>query len=56
MKRIQVYPNHVAIPNLDLVIPRSPSEPLSETLGNLGRLGLAPHRDDVEVHADVRID
>ena len=55
MKRTHVWPNHVRVPALDnLVIVRSPTESLSETLAKLSRWGVSTHVDDVEVHKGVR--
>jgi hypothetical protein len=55
MKRIHVWENHVSIPQMDLVLVRSNSESLQETLASLHRRGIPVHADDVEVHGAVRV-
>ena len=55
MKRIHVWENHVSIPHIDLVLVRPASESLTQTLGNLSRMGISVRPDEVEVHGDVRV-
>lgn len=50
MKQIHVWPNHVRVPHLDLVLPRPSGEPLSHTLGGLARLGFDTRAENVEIH------
>jgi len=54
MKQIHVWPNHIRIPHIDLVLPRAREEPLSLTLSYLSRLGLDTRAENVVVHGDVR--
>ncbi|HYA11294.1 MAG TPA: hypothetical protein VEH10_06475 [Thermoplasmata archaeon] len=52
MKRTHIWPNHVHVPHLDnLVLPRSPTETLPETLAKLARWGVSTEAGDIEVHA-----
>jgi hypothetical protein len=53
MKQIHVWPNHIAIPDADLVLWRSASEPLAATLGRLSRMGYDATSSNVEVHGDI---
>ncbi|MCI4341005.1 MAG: hypothetical protein L3K11_01305 [Thermoplasmata archaeon] len=53
MKRIHVWPNHVAVRDLDLVLPRSPAEPLRVTLSRLARMGFNTDAHSVELHPGV---
>jgi hypothetical protein len=53
MKQIHVWPNHVSIPHADLVLVRSPSEPVDQTLARLARLGFDARESNVEFHGDV---
>jgi len=53
MKQIHVWPNHIRIPHIDLVLPRPREEPLSHTLRSLSRLGFDTRADNVEVHGEV---
>jgi len=56
MNRTHIWSNHVTIPHLDnLVLLRSPSEPLSDTLQRLSRMGIPVGADAIEVHDDVRV-
>jgi hypothetical protein len=54
MKQIQIWPNHVRVADLDLVLPRSNGEPISRTLNNLARMGLNTHPENVEIHGVVQ--
>lgn len=56
MKRIQIWPNHVAIKELDLVLVRDRAHTVRQTLARLRRMGVRAKHDDVEVHAGVRTD
>ncbi len=55
MKPIQVWRNHIAIRELDLVISRDPAERLSETMESLRRLGFDAQPHTVEVHDGVEV-
>ena len=55
MKRIHIWPNHIAIADLDLVLERNDGEPLSQTLRGLNRLGFDTAPSEVEVHDGVGI-
>jgi hypothetical protein len=50
MKQIQIWPNHIRVTHLDLVLPRPNGEPLNQTLTGLARMGLDTHPENVEVH------
>lgn len=50
VKQIHVWPNHVRIAHLDLVLYRSKGVTLSGTLTSLSRLGLDTRPGNVEVH------
>ncbi|HTP54966.1 MAG TPA: hypothetical protein VML94_08445 [Thermoplasmata archaeon] len=54
MKQIHVWPNHIRVAHLDLVLPRPQHEPVSKSLRSLGRLGLDVRPGNVEVHDGVR--
>jgi len=53
MKQIHVWPNHIRIPHIDLVLPRAREEPLSHTLRTLTRLGFDTRAENVEVYEGV---
>ena len=53
MKQIHVWPNHIRIPHIDLVLPRARDEPLSHTLRSLSRLGFDTRDENVVVHGGV---
>jgi hypothetical protein len=53
MKQIHVWPNHVRIAHLDLVLARPTEEPLAHTLKGLARLGFDTRPGNVEVHGGV---
>ena len=52
MKQIHVWPNHIRVPHLDLVLVRPQEEPLAHSLKTLARLGFDTRADNVEVHVD----
>ncbi|MGA8711208.1 MAG: hypothetical protein WB786_08305 [Thermoplasmata archaeon] len=54
MKQIHVWPNHIRIPHIDLVLPRPKEEPLNTTLRSLARLGFDTRLENVEVHGEIR--
>lgn len=53
MKQIYVYPNHIRVPHLDLVLYRSSEEPVSLSLKALARLGLDTRPENVEIYPGV---
>ncbi|MGD0249415.1 MAG: hypothetical protein ABSB97_00755 [Thermoplasmata archaeon] len=53
MKQIHVWPNHIRIPHIDLVLARAREEPLTHTLNALARLGFDTRPGNVEVHGGV---
>ncbi|MFZ0830091.1 MAG: hypothetical protein WCB18_02325 [Thermoplasmata archaeon] len=53
MKQIHVWPNHIRVAHLDLVIVRPKEEPLDRSLSALARFGLDTRPENVEVHAGV---
>ena len=55
MKQIHIWSNHIRIPHVDLVLPRSSEETLAHTLKSLSRFGFDTRSDNVEVHDGVRI-
>lgn len=50
MKQIHVWPNHVRIEHLDLVLYRPPTDSLESCLSALARLGLDTRPGNVVVH------
>jgi hypothetical protein len=54
MKQIHVWPNHVRVPHLDLVLLRDHEEPLARTLSSLARIGLDTRTGNVELHGELR--
>jgi len=50
MKQIQVWPNHVHITDIDLVLVRTHTGDLPKTLGLLARMGFDTDPGNVEVH------
>ena len=50
MKQIHVWPNHVRIAHVDLVLVRSPRDTLESTLDSLSRLGFDTRRSNIEIH------
>ncbi len=55
MKQIHVWPNHIRIPHVDLVLPRPSEETLAYTLKSLSRFGFDTRPENVEVHGEVRV-
>lgn len=53
MKQIQVYPNHIRVRHLDLVLIRPRNEPYAQSLRALARMGLDVRPENIEVHAGV---
>jgi hypothetical protein len=53
MKQIHVWPNHVRVPHLDLVLFRREEESLDHTLNALARLGFDTRPTNVEIHGTV---
>jgi hypothetical protein len=51
MKQIHVWPNHIRVSHLDLVLYRPHQETLAHSLSGLARLGLDTRPGNVEVHA-----
>jgi hypothetical protein len=50
MKQIHVWPNHIRVPHLDLVLVRTSDETLAQRLDALARLGLNTRSENVELH------
>jgi len=55
MKQIHVWPNHIRLTHLNLVLVRPRTEPLSASLHSLARLGLDTAPENVEVHEGVPV-
>jgi hypothetical protein len=53
MKQIHVWPNHIRVAHLDLVLFRRSEEPLAHTLNRLTRLGFNTQPGNVVVHEGV---
>jgi len=53
MKQIHVWPNHIRVAHLDLVLFRRSEEPLAHTLTRLTRLGFDTQPGNVVVHDGV---
>jgi hypothetical protein len=53
MKQIQVYPNHIRVRHLDLVLIRKRDEPYAQSLKALARMGVDVRPENVELHAGV---
>jgi len=53
VKQIHVWPNHIRVPHLDLVLIRPHDETLGRSLDTLSRLGFDTRPDNVEVHHGV---
>jgi hypothetical protein len=53
MKQIHVWPNHIRVPHLDLVLVRNSPEPLAHTLSSLARMGFDTRPENVEVHGEL---
>lgn len=57
MKPTRITPTHVTIPSLnDLVLLRSPTETLGETLARLARYGVPTDPSAIELVGNVRSD
>jgi len=54
MKQIHVWPNHIRVPHLDLVLLRPNEETLAHSLHRLARLGFNTQSGNVEVHDGVQ--
>ena len=54
MRQIHIWPNHVRVSEIDLVLLRKEEEPVSQTLGALARLGLDTRPGNVVLHLDPR--
>ena len=53
MKQIHIWPNHIRVTHLNLVLYRPNAEPLARSLKSLARLGLDTRPENVEVHEGV---
>jgi hypothetical protein len=53
MKQIHVYPNHIRVRHLDLVLIRPRDEPYAKSLKSLARMGLDVRPENVELHGTV---
>jgi hypothetical protein len=53
MKQIHVWPNHVRVAHLDLVLARNQGEPIAQTMSSLARLGIDTRPGNVEVHDEA---
>ncbi|MGB6501180.1 MAG: hypothetical protein WBG19_07265 [Thermoplasmata archaeon] len=54
MKQIHVWPNHIRVSHLDLVLYRPQQDSLAKSLSALARLGLDIRPGNVVVHDGVR--
>lgn len=52
--RVHIWPNHVKVRELDLVLPRAPGESVPTTLARLARLGLPSTIGAVRLHGGLR--
>ncbi|HEV2448900.1 MAG TPA: hypothetical protein VGU43_00615 [Thermoplasmata archaeon] len=52
--KVHIWPNHVRVRELDLVLPRSPGESVATTLDRLARLGLPSTHAVVRLHGGLR--
>jgi hypothetical protein len=50
MKQIHVYPNHIRVHHLDLVLIRRSDESYAASLKGLARMGLDVRPENVEFH------
>ena len=50
MSQIHVWPNHVRVPHIDLVLHRPAGEPIARTLSGLARMGLDTRPGNIVVH------
>lgn len=55
MKQIHVWPNHIRLLEIDLVLVRSPQETLGTRLSALARLGFDTGPDNVELHGETAV-
>jgi hypothetical protein len=55
MKQIHVWPNHIRVEHLDLVLVRPKEETLAHSLNVLARLGFDTRPGNVEVHDGGRV-
>jgi hypothetical protein len=55
VKQIHIWPNHVRIPHLDLVLFRPQGETLDHSLSALARFGLDTSPENVELHGDLQV-
>jgi hypothetical protein len=53
VKQIHVWPYHIRIPHIDLVLARSSEETLAHTLKYLTHLGFDTRPENVEVYPGV---
>jgi hypothetical protein len=53
MKQIHIWPHHIRVPHLDLVLFRHEEETLCYTLAALARLGFDTRPANVEVHGEA---
>lgn len=53
MKQVHVWPHHVRVAHLDLVLARNKGEPLEQTMSSLARLGIDTRPGNVEVHDET---
>jgi hypothetical protein len=53
MKQIHVWPNHIRVPHIDLVLIRPRGETLARSLDSLARLGFDTRPGNVDVHEGV---
>jgi hypothetical protein len=53
MKEIHVWPNHIRVPRLDLVLMRPKGATLADSLEILARLGFDTRPKNVEVHGSL---
>jgi hypothetical protein len=54
MKQIHVWPHHIRIPHLDLVLYRAGPDTLEASLSSLARLGFDTGPGNVELHDEAR--
>jgi len=50
MKQIHIWPHHIRIPHIDLVLARQKEETLDHTLKTLAHFGFDTRPENVEVH------
>jgi hypothetical protein len=54
VKQIHVWPNHIRVDHIDLVLYRPDQDSLDHSLKSLARLGFDTRPANVEVHDGVR--